>query len=147
MGIFDDRIPVFQSLERLLGARAAALIRGLLFIPAGLCVGVVAFGVFLVVAANSGDEDVSSMGGLVAGAVGGFCSVLAGLAIAPRSPRLAAGLMGGACVALATGAFLWAYGTHKTELFLPMAIAGATYAFAAVTAAVSFVRLYTKEKM
>jgi hypothetical protein len=55
--------------------------------------------------------------------------------------------MGGACVALATGAFLWAYGTHKTELFLPMAIAGATYAFAAVTAAVSFVRLYTKEKM
>jgi hypothetical protein len=147
MGIFDDRIPAFQALERVLGARTATLVRGLLFMPAGLCVGVAAFGLFLLIAANSGDEDVASIGGLAAGAVGGFCSVLVGLAIAPRSPRLAAAGMATACLALATVAFLWAYRTHGNELVLSTAIAGGTYAFAAVAAAVSFIRLSTKEKM
>jgi hypothetical protein len=147
MGIFDDRIPAFQALERVLGARTAALVRWLLFMPAGLCVGAVAFGLFLLIAANSGDEDVASIGGLAAGAVGGFCSVLVGLAIAPRSSRLAAAVMATACLALATAGFLWAYGTHKNELVLSMAITGGTYAFAAVTAGVSFIRLSTREKM
>jgi hypothetical protein len=147
MGIFDNRIPAFQALERLLGARATAFVRGLLFMPAGLSVGVASFVVFLVVATNSGDEDVSSIGGLVAGAVGGFCSVIVGLAIAPRSPRLAAAVMATACVALGAGAFLWAYGTRKNELVVSTAIAGGMYGFTAVVAAVSFIRLSTKEKI
>ena len=145
--MFDDRIPLFQALERLLGASTATFIRWLLFLPAGLVTGIVAFAIFVVVAWGSGDEDVSSMGGLFAGAIGGACSVLVGLTVAPRYPRVVAVIMATACVALATALYCWTRASYKGELLLSAAITGGIYSFTAVVAAVSVIRLSRKESV
>lgn len=145
--MFDDRIALFRMLERRLGADNAAFLRWLLFLPVGLAVGIVAFGAFILVAKGSGDSDVAAIGGLAAGFIGGFCSVLVGLATAPRFSRVVAVIMAVACIALASVLFCWAQASHKQEFVLSAGIAGGIYSFSAVVAAVSFIRIQAKEKL
>src|SRR5260221_14371842 len=122
--MFDDRVPLFKTLERHLGARGAKAVRWLIFLPAGLAVGVVAFAALILIASGSGDEDVAAIGGRVAGAGGGFLGVLVGLATAPGCRRVVAVVMAAACVAFAVGLFCWARASHNNKLVLLTGIAG-----------------------
>ena len=133
----------FKRLSGSLEPSTTAFIRWLLFLPAGLLTGAVAFGIFTLVARGSDDEDVSSMGGVLAGALGGACSVLIGIAVAPRYPRVVAIIMATACSGLATSLYCWTRASCKGELALSAAIVGGVYSFSAIAAAVSVVRLET----
>jgi hypothetical protein len=142
----DKSIPAFEFLERVLGIQVAMVLRWLLFLPLSLVIGVGVFGLFVLGAANSGDEDVAAFGGLVAGVIGGICSVLAGIVIAPSHTRAVAVITATAGVALAGMFVQWARSSHQGEFFVASIIAGGSYSVSAVTLAVSAVWRYREER-
>lgn len=144
--MFDKPLPAFQVLERVLGAQLTTLLRWLLFLPASQVVGVVVFALFLLVAKNSDDQDVAGIGGLVAGAVGGACSVFLGLAVAPRHTASVAILTAAAATALAGTLVCWARTSHQGELFIAGMVAAGTYSVGAVIVTVSFIKLSKEEQ-
>ena len=120
--------------------------RWLLFLPLSLVIGVSLFGLLIIFANNTGDADVASIGGLFAGSVGGSLSVLAGLAICPRHNGAIAAIVAFADVALAGALVYWARSSHHAGIFIASIIAGGTYSFSAVAAAVCFVKLTREER-
>ena len=144
--MFDKPIPAFELLERVVGVQCATLLRWMLFLPLSLVIGVVVFVIIVLLAKNSGDEDMAGMGGLVAGFIGGICSVFAGLAIAPRHTGTVALITAIADVALAGTFVYWARSSDEGGLFIARIIAGGVYSFSALTVAVSFVKLSRQER-
>jgi hypothetical protein len=145
----DDPIPAIQFLERVLGTRVAAIVRWLLFLPAGLVLGIGLFLLFGVGGANAAQslgDDVTAPAAFFGGIIAGGFSVYAAMRVAPGCPRTVAGVSGIACVALAALLIFWARASHRDDVVISTIIAGATYSFGAVMTAVIFVfRLHQKK--
>ena len=121
------------------------VIRWLLFIPAGLVTGTIAFAIVAATLTGPiprGDKDLLSFGGVTAELLGGVSSVLVGMFVAPRGARIVAGIiMDGACVVLAAIVAYVGWGVNDPGIRIYPLIGGVIYSSSAVITSIVFGRL------
>src|SRR5438034_10940224 len=85
-GMMNKPIPAIQLLERVLGTRTAAIVRWLLFLPAGLVIGIGLFLLFGLGGANAAryfGDDATAPAAFVGGIIAGGFSVYTAMRVAP----------------------------------------------------------------
>jgi hypothetical protein len=117
---------------------AAALVRWLLFLPAGLASGIALFSIFIFWTMWSADSDIAYVGFYIGGVAGGMCSVFVALHMAPSHSRIVAAIMAIVCLTLATVLIWWAKVSHK-DLFI-FIVPAAIYSIGAVVTAWTIIR-------
>ena len=143
--MLDERKSHFRWLERLLGIEVANFIRWMLFIPSGLVSGIV-LSTWFALLFGSSDSDNMWVAFLIFGVAGGCCSVIVGLTIAPRYPKIVCVIMAAMCVALAVATICWARVSQDNEFKLITVIIGSIYSFGAVMTALAVVQHFNRKK-